>query len=282
MPSSGKNVPEQEMTSVCPVRLPHVMCCSKTNWPPGAERIGTDEVGEQQRHQANKRRVRGTGAGSSMELGRMRADRQKAAANVQRCRQNTDVEAEAVELADQIDGVRQQAEDLRVEIEMAISTLMTVVTSLSAVATGAVMQLQSIKHRVELFESPATPEPDSVPELPTEEPLGELTSRASRNGNTLRDRLANYTVTGSGCHEWNGPRNLDGYGMLTVMLPVGKRQRTVHRLAWKAAHGEIPHGKQVRHRCGNRACINVEHLELVPVNRSQSRQTRMVSGVQLP
>jgi hypothetical protein len=69
--------------------------------------------------------------------------------------------------------------------------------------------------------------------------------------------------------------------MLTVMLPVGKRQRTVHRLAWKAAHGEIPHGKQVRHTCGNRACINVEHLELVPENRQGGPATRKVSGVQL-
>jgi hypothetical protein len=221
--------------------------------------------------------------------GRMRADRQTPAVNGHDCRANAEA-AEAVELAAQIDDLRQQAEGLQVEIEMAVSALSTVVTNLSAVVTGAVMQLQSIKQRVEQLEQPDTPKPDSVPELPAEQPLSDLASRAPGTGDsvghpkqpTLRDRLANYTVTGSGCHEWRGPRNLDGYGMMTVMLPVGKRQRTVHRLAWKAAHGEIPPGKQVRHTCGNRACINVEHLELVPENRRQGRPaTRKVSGLQL-
>jgi hypothetical protein len=221
--------------------------------------------------------------------GRMRSDRQTAAVNGHRCRENAEV-AEAVELTTQIDDLRQQAEGLQVEIEMAVSALSTVVTNLSAVVTGAVMQLQSIKQRVELLEQPDTPKADSVPELRADEPWQGLGSRGPGAGDsvghpkqrTLTDRLANYTVTGSGCHEWRGLRNLDGYGMMTVMLPVGKRQRTVHRLAWKAAHGEIPHGKQVRQTCGNRACINVEHLELVPESRRQGRPgTRKVSGVQL-
>jgi hypothetical protein len=218
--------------------------------------------------------------------GRMRTDRQTAAVMGQSFRDTHQaVEAEAFQRAKQIDDLRQQAEDLQVEIEMAVSTLSTVVTNLSAVITGAVMQLQSVKEGVELVELRTTPEPEHEPppELPADdEGLRDPTSRASSNGGplgypkrpSLAERLDNYTVTGSACHEWNGPRNLDGFGVLLVTLPVGNRRRTVHRLAWKAAHGEIPHGMQVRHTCGNRACINVEHLELVSDNRRQRRPAK--------
>src|SRR6187402_2533552 len=95
--------------------------------------------------------------------GRMRADRQTPAVNGHRRGENAEA-AEAVELATQICDLRQQAEGLRVEIEMAVSALSTVVTNLSAVVTGAVMQLQTIKQRVELLEQPDIPKADSVPE----------------------------------------------------------------------------------------------------------------------
>lgn len=62
----------------------------------------------------------------------------------------------------------------------------------------------------------------------------------------------------SSCIEHDGPRNATGYGI------VHERGRTwlAHRLAWEQAHGPIPDGMNVLHRCDNRPCVNVEHLEL--------------------
>ena len=43
-----------------------------------------------------------------------------------------------------------------------------------------------------------------------------------------------------------------------------KNGKTVsyHRNAWIEAHGEIPKGMIVRHKCRNRTCYNVDHLEV--------------------
>jgi hypothetical protein len=40
-------------------------------------------------------------------------------------------------------------------------------------------------------------------------------------------------------------------------------RRLAHRVAWEEKYGPIPGGMHVHHTCGNRACINVAHLELV-------------------
>jgi len=37
----------------------------------------------------------------------------------------------------------------------------------------------------------------------------------------------------------------------------------VHRLVWIKTHGPIPAGMHIHHRCGTKACINVEHLEML-------------------
>lgn len=36
-----------------------------------------------------------------------------------------------------------------------------------------------------------------------------------------------------------------------------------HRVAWERVHGPIPEGMDLHHTCHARACINVEHLELL-------------------
>ena len=64
--------------------------------------------------------------------------------------------------------------------------------------------------------------------------------------------------TASGCREWPGPRLSNGYGHTTS----GNRGHLTHRLAWELAHGPIPPGMNVCHKCDNPPCCNVEHLFL--------------------
>ncbi len=43
-----------------------------------------------------------------------------------------------------------------------------------------------------------------------------------------------------------------------------KKIEMFHRVLWEAKVGEIPDGYEINHKCGNRACQNVEHMECIP------------------
>lgn len=51
------------------------------------------------------------------------------------------------------------------------------------------------------------------------------------------------------------------------------RGTTAHRAAWTAVHGPIPDGMTVHHRCHERRCVNVEHMELL-TNEQNARRNR--------
>ena len=63
----------------------------------------------------------------------------------------------------------------------------------------------------------------------------------------------------SGCIEWKGSTRRGGYGRITIQ---GSREISTHRLAWIIAHGDIPEGLCVLHKCDNPSCCNTEHLFL--------------------
>ena len=76
-------------------------------------------------------------------------------------------------------------------------------------------------------------------------------------GITLRERInASSVPAPSGCRVWTAGRS-NGYGTIG-----GKG---AHRVAYEVEHGPIPSGMVIDHACGNKACVNVEHLRLATI-----------------
>lgn len=69
-------------------------------------------------------------------------------------------------------------------------------------------------------------------------------------------RKVNKTET---CWLWTGSTT-DGYGMIGT--ENSRAVRGAHRVSWELAHGPIPAGLCVLHRCDVRACVRPDHLFL--------------------
>lgn len=76
----------------------------------------------------------------------------------------------------------------------------------------------------------------------------------------------------SDCIEWTGYIRPDGYGKATLH----GEYMLAHRKVWIEAHGWIPSHLEVRHKCDNKRCINLDHLELG--TRSQNMIDRVHRG----
>jgi hypothetical protein len=79
------------------------------------------------------------------------------------------------------------------------------------------------------------------------------------------------------CWVWAGTMNDSGYGLFPF---EGKNERA-HRFAWALLVGEIEDGKQIDHRCRNRACVRPEHLRVVTNKQNQehiSKRSTNTSG----
>lgn len=80
---------------------------------------------------------------------------------------------------------------------------------------------------------------------------------------TLGERFyprVRYDTSDDGCWEWAGyVDQRTGYGRISngPGPPL-----TTSVAAWILAHGAVPLGQVVRHRCDNRLCVRLSHLEL--------------------
>ena len=89
----------------------------------------------------------------------------------------------------------------------------------------------------------------------------------------IRRRLASKSKVNpkTGCREWQGVKR-GGYGRLWD----GERLVDAHRLAWECAHGPIPPGVDILHRCDNPSCIKVS--DLFPGDQGSNNADRHAKG----
>jgi len=97
------------------------------------------------------------------------------------------------------------------------------------------------------------------------------------------DRLASTKMrrTPSGCLEWRGPVNRDGYGVRRR----GGRKWLLHRLAYSLAFGVVPEGMCVCHVCDNRLCCEPAHLFIGAHAENiadKTRKGRQAKGARCP
>ena len=68
----------------------------------------------------------------------------------------------------------------------------------------------------------------------------------------------------TGCWEWAGQVSNSGYGRTMLRDADGStRMQSAHLASYELFIGPIPPHRQVRQSCGNRLCINPDHLELI-------------------
>ena len=74
-------------------------------------------------------------------------------------------------------------------------------------------------------------------------------------------------VNDSGCWVWQGQVSNSGYGRLQQVQDDKKvKMVSAQSASYRAFIGSVPDGCLVKQGCGNRLCINPDHLELMQVS----------------
>ena len=69
----------------------------------------------------------------------------------------------------------------------------------------------------------------------------------------------------TGCLIWQGEVANTGYGV--AYKESGGEERQAHRWAWRLANGPIPKGSPLKWHCGNKLCMNPDHLYIAETPR---------------
>jgi hypothetical protein len=62
------------------------------------------------------------------------------------------------------------------------------------------------------------------------------------------------------CWVWTAHLNPAGYGRLRIGKAHGHRLRGAHVIGYELAHGPVPEGLEVSHKCDRRSCVRPSHL----------------------
>lgn len=81
---------------------------------------------------------------------------------------------------------------------------------------------------------------------------------------------AKYLINENGCWDWNAAKDGRGYGVFKFNGKI----RKAHRVSYEMHVMEIPEGLVVDHLCGNKSCVNPEHLEPVTQHENVLRGAR--------
>jgi len=68
--------------------------------------------------------------------------------------------------------------------------------------------------------------------------------------------------------------NKDGYIRLYAGKGVLPRMQMMHRIVWKRSGKGIPEGYEIDHKCRNRRCCNVDHLQLLTVSEHKIKTNK--------
>lgn len=99
-----------------------------------------------------------------------------------------------------------------------------------------------------------------------ETPQGQYRAKPQK-GNLMRGKPLVLKRTDDGCIVPTSHKlNKDGYFRYRDSKNSKKGRKPLimyHRLVWREVYGEIPKGYEIDHICKNRACCNIDHLQML-------------------